>query len=95
MRVTKPRRVRIPGKAVHSAEAFYDEISRVFKFPPHFGRNLDALWDALTADVEGPIDFIWADSEESRKSMGPDFEKISGLLKEVERERGDFRVFFK
>lgn len=28
--------------------AAHDEIARALEFPPHYGRNLDALWDLLT-----------------------------------------------
>ncbi|MDR2688174.1 MAG: barstar family protein [Azoarcus sp.] len=28
----------------------------------HHGRNLDALWDLLSASIERPIHLIWFDS---------------------------------
>jgi len=89
------KRCNLPGKAIRSMEEFYDEIARELHFPKYFGRNLDALWDVLTTDIEGPVELVWEDSAVSRKSMGKDFKKVSGLLREVEKERKDFRVIFR
>ncbi len=95
MPVRRAHRFRISGKSIRSVEDFYSEVSRELNFPEHFGRNLDALWDVLTADIAGPINLIWEDSAISQQSMGYDFDKICALLKDVEKERDDFRVTFK
>jgi len=90
-----PKKVRFQGKAIRSLDEFYDEIARKLHFPDHFGRNLDALWDVLTTDVKGPVNLVWEGSDASRKSMGKDFEKVAALLLDVEKEREDFKVFFR
>ena len=89
-----PRKVRLQGKVIRSLDEFYDEISRKLHFPDHFGRNLDALWDVLTTDVKGPVDLAWEDLEASQKSMGKDFERVAALLRDVAKERKDFKVSF-
>ncbi|MGE5253932.1 MAG: barstar family protein [Planctomycetaceae bacterium] len=88
------KKVKLPGKSIRSLDEFYGQIARKLRFPDYFGRNLDALWDVLTTDVQGPLELAWEDSEASKKSMGKDFEKIAALLKEVEKERDDFKVTF-
>jgi ribonuclease inhibitor len=90
-----PKKVRFQGKAIRSLDEFYDEIARKLHFPEHFGRNLDALWDVLTTDVKGPVELVWEDTEVSKKPMGKDFEKVAGLLKDVEKERRDFKISFR
>jgi ribonuclease inhibitor len=55
-------------------------------------RNLDALWDVLSADIEGPIEVLWDNPESSRLGMGRDFDRILAVLKDVEKARKDFRV---
>ena len=82
----------LSGKAIRNLQEFYDEIARKLPFPEYFGRNLDALWDVLTTDVEGPVEIVWEDSAASKRSMGKAFDKISALLREVEKEREDFKV---
>jgi ribonuclease inhibitor len=88
------KKIKLPGKSISSLDEFYREIAKKLSFPEHFGRNLDALWDVLTTDIKGPVELAWEDSERSKKSMGKDFEKVAALLKDVEKERGDFKVSF-
>jgi ribonuclease inhibitor len=90
-----PGQYKLRGKRIRSLDEFYDEISGRLNFPDHFGRNLDALWDVLTTDIGGPVELVWENSSTSRSSMGKDFEKISVLLRDVEKERHDFHVIFR
>jgi ribonuclease inhibitor len=89
------KKVKLAGKSIRSLEEFYGQIARKLHFPDHFGRNLDALWDVLTTDIRGPLELAWEDSEASKKSMGKDFEKVAALLRDVEKEREDFKVTFR
>lgn len=95
MRVKRStKKIKLPGKSISSLDEFYSEISKKLRFPEHFGRNLDALWDVLTTDIKGPVELTWEDSELSKKSMGKDFEKVATLLRDVGKEREDFKVSF-
>lgn len=82
----------INGQAVRSLEDFYGELTSQLPFPPHFGNNLDALWDVLTADMAGPVRIVWEDAEASRSTMGEDFERVLTLLRAVAQERKDFKI---
>jgi ribonuclease inhibitor len=96
VRVKRPmKKLKLLGKSITSLDEFYGEIAKKLRFPDSFGRNLDALWDVLTTDVQGPLELVWEDSEASKKSMGKDFERVAALLKEVEKERDDFKVTFR
>lgn len=86
------RRYVLNGRAIRSLSDFYEEISGRLSLPAHFGRNLDALWDVLSTDVEGPVEIVWQSARLSRQAMGEDFEKVMKVLKEVEAEREDFKV---
>jgi len=88
----RKKRCLLSGKTVRSLNVFYDEITRQLAFPEHFGRNLDALWDVLTTDIEGPFEVVWKDPDSSRLEMGRDFDRILAVLKDVEKARKDFRV---
>ena len=89
------RSYRLSGREIRSLEEFYDVISLRLSLPEHFGRNLDALWDVLTTDVRGPVKIIWEESSISRKAMGPVYDRVSALLKDVQKERDDFQVIFR
>lgn len=96
MRVKRStKKVKLAGKSIRSLDEFYDEIAKKLRFPDYFGRNLDALWDVLTTDVKGPVELAWEDSEVSKKSMGKNFEKVAALLRDVGKEREDFKVSFR
>ncbi len=96
MRVKRStKKVKLAGKSIRSLDEFYDEIAKKLRFPDYFGRNLDALWDVLTTDVKGPVELAWEDSEVSKNSMGKDFEKVAALLRDVGKEREDFKVSFR
>jgi len=60
-------------------------ISSVLPFPHYYGRNLNALWDVMSTDIEGPVELIWKNIEVSRRCFPDRCEKIIELLKEVEQ----------
>ncbi len=86
------RHYTLNGQGIRSLDDFYDEISRQLSLPAYFGRNLDALWDVLSTDVEGPVEITWRNARSSKQAMGEDFEKVLKVLKELEGEREDFKV---
>ncbi|MCE5182811.1 MAG: barstar family protein [Betaproteobacteria bacterium] len=75
---------------IHTLAEFYDDLARQLVFPPHFGRNLDALWDVLTGEVGGPFEIIWKDTDFAQEGLGADFDRLIALLDEVAAEREDF-----
>ncbi|MCP4409438.1 MAG: barstar family protein [Gammaproteobacteria bacterium] len=86
---------RLQGSRINSLEKAYQEMAREMAFPPHFGHNLDALWDVLTTEVTGPFEIIWEDAKQSQKKMGKDYRRLLKLLKDLERTREDFRLKLK
>lgn len=86
------KRCTINGSAIRSLDDLYDRISNRLDLPEHFGRNLDALWDVLSTDVEGPFEIIWRQADNSKKFMGKDFDRAVKLLQELEKERDDFKL---
>ena len=86
------KRCALNGLSIHSLDDLYDQLSNRLSLPAHFGRNLDALWDVLSTDIEGPFKIVWKHSDDSKKSMGKDFERVVKLLQELEEERDDFQL---
>ena len=75
-----------------SAEAVYADLARQLGLPGHFGGNLDALWDALTRDVAGPVEVVWRDFAEARRTLGMEADRIRATLEEVAAEIGRAHV---
>lgn len=82
------------GKSIQSLGDFYDEITKLLSLPGYFGRNLDALADVLTTDIEGPYEIVWESSSVSKKALKQDYSKIASLLKRIAKERDDFSAIF-
>jgi len=89
------KRCVLSGKTVRSTAGFYDAVARQLSFPRHFGRNLDALRDVLSTDIEGPVEVVWDDADVSRRAMGRDFDRLLAVLRDVEKEREDFRLILR
>jgi len=85
----------LQGSSISSLDDLYDQLSQCCQFPPHFGRNLDALWDVLSTDVVGPIEIVWEDAAVSQAALGDAFDKICTLFRDLEQERDDVTVEFR
>jgi ribonuclease inhibitor len=86
-------RIVISGDRIDTLDDIYDEVERQLTLP-YFGRNLDALWDVLTREVEGPVEILWRESDVSRARLGPDFDRVTALLREVAEDRPDVYVTY-
>ncbi len=86
------KRCVLNGRDIQSLSDLYDRLARGLAFPPQFGRNLDALWDVLSTDTEGPFEIIWKHADESKKLMGRDYGRVEKLFEKLKKERDDFRL---
>jgi ribonuclease inhibitor len=82
----------LDGNRIRSLDDLYDQLSTQLPFPKHFGRNLDALWDVLSTDIEDPFEIIWKHADDSKKLMGKDFDRVLELLQELEEIKDDFKL---
>lgn len=78
--------VELDGNRLRSERDFHEQLARKLDFGPYYGRNLDALWDRLSADVERPVKLVWKDAEVSRLALGPVFDRIVNILRRVEEQ---------
>ncbi|QBI03057.1 barstar family protein [Pseudoduganella albidiflava] len=78
--------LELDGQAIRSEADFHAAIMAALPFPHYYGRNLDALWDVLSTDVERPVRMVWRHSAFSREAMGERFDTIVSILRDVERQ---------
>jgi ribonuclease inhibitor len=80
----------LDGACVLSEKEFHSIISLSLNFGPYYGKNLDALWDRLSTDIERPIKIIWLNSELSRMGLGSYFDKIIEVFEKVKLQDLNF-----
>ena len=68
---------------------FFEQIASQLTLPEHCGHKLDALWDVLTTDIEGPIDFIWLATPIDADALGSSFAAICVFFQALVAERDD------
>lgn len=55
---------------LRSLDDVWPQLESQVDLPLHFGYNLDALYDVLSADLEGPLTLVWREHEADREVMG-------------------------
>lgn len=76
----------LDGATIQNESDFHSVMSNLLNFGPYYGRNLNALWDRLSTDVERPMKIIWLDSEKSKKCLGEYFNKIIQIFEQAKRQ---------
>ena len=71
----------LDGATLPDADAVYRAIAAEFGLPAHFGRNPDALWDALNEPGLDKRELTWRNSDVSAQHFGPEFDTIVRVLK--------------
>ena len=85
----------LDGQAIQSLDSFYEIIGKVLPLPDYFGRNLDALADVLSTDLDGPCEILWEHAAVFQKqAMNRDFQRIRTVMKHVSQEREDIKIIF-
>ncbi|MCQ9328405.1 barstar family protein [Pelistega suis] len=78
---------------IHSVAQVYDRLEEAFSLPEYFGRNFDALYDCLSADVEGPMEIRWVDYQQAACRLGEDVvDTLLNIFEDIQMEREDFKL---
>lgn len=83
-------KIEIDGNSIKTEAEFHIAISRALSLPPHYGKNLDALFDILSGDVERPVVLVWKGSPVSKAYMGDSFDRIVDVLRRIERQDAEW-----
>ena len=81
----------IDGSKIKTSELLHEYLKHNLNLPDYYGRNLDALWDMLSAWVSFPLIIIIKNSDLMEKNLGHDyFCKIINLMQRAEEELKGF-----
>jgi ribonuclease inhibitor len=76
----------LDGRNIHTESDFHSLLAKLLDFGPYYGKNLDALWDRLSTNVERPVKIIWLHSELSSQRLGVCFDKIIQILERTKQQ---------
>lgn len=79
-------KIDFDGTSIMDEGDFHDALTEALDLSPFYGRNLAALWDTLTTDIEKPVQLIWNNSKASSQAMGDRFDAIVRVLQRVQRQ---------
>lgn len=82
------RVARLDGRQ-RSKTAVLAKLARDLDFPAHFRPNLDALFDVLTTDIQGPIRIEWRISGMVEAALGSELEPLRRTLADAAASRAD------
>ena len=77
-------KITIDGSDIRSEADLHQCLAASLALGDYYGRNLNALWDRLTADVERPLEIVWINASKSREHLGETQDRIEELLRDVE-----------
>ena len=84
--------VEINGKEIRTEDDFHRLLADALNLSVHYGKNLHALSDVLSVDIERPITLVWRDSQVSKMYMDDAFDRIVGVLKRIEAQDLQWRL---
>ncbi|WP_293930746.1 barstar family protein [Iodobacter sp.] len=74
----------------------YQQLAEQLDFSTDFVNNLDALYDELSGNLEGPIQITWQDGDEAKAALGrEDYEALLAVFNDTMLERDDFTFILK
>ena len=76
----------LEGKRIRSALDVHLQLEKLLDLPSYYGRNVHALWDVMTGNVERPLLLIWKDSALSRQALGEEFDQIVTVFERVQQQ---------
>lgn len=85
------KNIAIDGQKMLTREAAHAELKRAFRFPEHYGKNLDALWDFLTEICE-PTTLTFTHNEDMVEALEPYGIKLLQTLIEASIKNPNFKL---
>jgi ribonuclease inhibitor len=87
-------RATIEGTKINSKEELHESLATALGFPSYYGKNLDALWDCLTGQMEMPVTIVWKDYGRTMAVLGEYAIQVRRVLEEAACELDGLNVLF-
>lgn len=84
------KQITLEGQRMLTRENAHAELARAFKFPAHYGKNLDALYDFLT-EID-TTECVFQHSEDMVEALEPYGLKLLQTLIEASIKNPNFKL---
>ena len=85
------KQILLDGQRMLTRDNAHAELARAFKFPAHYGKNLDALYDFLT-EIGEPTEATFEHSEDMVEALAPYGLKLLQTLIEASIKNPNFKL---
>lgn len=82
------------GSKIKNREQLHEQLAQIFRFPAHYGKNLDALWDCL-GDVSAPFQLIITERDVLSANLGDYCGKFLRVLEDTKAENPNLHIEYR
>lgn len=77
---------------IESVADFFAQLEGQLELDYDMGHNLDAVYDVLTTELDGPVEMIWHNTDLARIHLGDWFLRIVDVIQTAAADRGDLTL---
>jgi ribonuclease inhibitor len=77
---------------INNIDQLHAALADLLGFPEHYGRNLDALYDCLSGEIELPVKLIWTNYASTHARLGEDAALFLEVMEDFSLEEPDFKI---
>ena len=85
--------VFLDGENIDSTADLHRIFAETLEFPEYYGKNLDALHDALT-DIAEPVTVVVVNTAALEENLGRRRKGFLRLMEDLAKEKPGFRFFY-
>ena len=72
--------ITINCSKIKNEKDFHEAFGKLEITPDYYGHNLNALWDVLTTDIEGPVEFVFENHKDFELANKDIYIKVMGIF---------------
>jgi ribonuclease inhibitor len=78
--------ITIDCSKIKSEKDFHEAFGSLEVTPDYYGNNLNALWDVLSTDIEGPVEFVFQNHKDFELANKDVYKKVMGVFNDAVSE---------
>ncbi|NHQ88152.1 barnase inhibitor [Iodobacter sp. HSC-16F04] len=87
---------RVVLRHIYKLNDAYQQLAEQLDFSSDFINNLDALYDELSGNLEGPIQITWENTMEAQAALGEeDYAALLAVFNDAIADRDDLSIILK